>query len=114
MSRVLRASDVVVSTSSTEGMPGSLIEAALSGVPVVATDVGFVSDVVGPGGVLVHPEARPGDVASAVRGLTTRPISDNSAASMPTCHSWNAVVPTWMDVVAAVARDGSVGPRYRW
>ncbi len=113
--RVLHASDVVVSTSSTEGMPGSLIEAALSGVPVVATDVGFVSDVVGPGGVLVDPDARPRDVATAVRTAL-----DDAAhlGQLGRQHavarlSWNAVVPTWLDVLAAVSRGHPVAPRYR-
>ncbi len=35
---VLHAADVLLNTSSTEGMPGSLIEAAMCGVPIVATD----------------------------------------------------------------------------
>ena len=41
-----RAADVALLTSETEGLPGALVEAALCGLPVVATDVGFVSDVV--------------------------------------------------------------------
>lgn len=40
------AADVVLLTSDNEGMPVSLIEAALLGVPVVATDVGSVAEVV--------------------------------------------------------------------
>jgi glycosyltransferase involved in cell wall biosynthesis len=44
--RVYAASDLVVLTSDNEGMPVSLIEAALSGVPAVATDVGSVREVV--------------------------------------------------------------------
>jgi glycosyltransferase involved in cell wall biosynthesis len=43
---VYAASDLVVLTSDNEGMPVSLIEAALSGVPAVATDVGSVREVV--------------------------------------------------------------------
>lgn len=43
---VYAAADVVVLTSDNEGMPVSLIEAALSGVPAVATDVGSVREVV--------------------------------------------------------------------
>jgi len=40
------AVDVCLSTSINEGMPISLIEAQMSGVPVVATDVGSTSEVV--------------------------------------------------------------------
>jgi glycosyltransferase involved in cell wall biosynthesis len=43
---VLAASDAVLLTSDNEGTPLSLIQAALSGLPVVASDVGSVSDVV--------------------------------------------------------------------
>ncbi len=43
---VYAAADLVVLTSDNEGMPVSLIEAALAGLPAVATDVGSVAEVV--------------------------------------------------------------------
>jgi glycosyltransferase involved in cell wall biosynthesis len=43
---LLRAADVVVSTSHTEGLPLAILEAFAYGVPVVATDVGGVSELV--------------------------------------------------------------------
>lgn len=43
---VLAASDLILLTSDNEGTPVSLIQAALAGVPAVATDVGSVRDVV--------------------------------------------------------------------
>ena len=43
---VYAAADLVLLTSDNEGMPVSLIEAALAGVPAVATDVGSVPEVV--------------------------------------------------------------------
>ena len=43
---VLAALDIVVLCSDNEGIPLSLIEASASGVPIVATKVGSVSDVV--------------------------------------------------------------------
>ena len=45
-SDVLGAADIVLSTSDNEGMPVALIEAQMLGLPVVATDVGSVSEVV--------------------------------------------------------------------
>jgi glycosyltransferase involved in cell wall biosynthesis len=55
---VYAAADLVVLTSDNEGMPVSLIEAALCGVPAVATDVGSVSEVVldGRSGWLTPPD----------------------------------------------------------
>jgi glycosyltransferase involved in cell wall biosynthesis len=43
---VFSASEIILSTSENEGMPVALIEAQLAGKPVVATDVGYVSEVV--------------------------------------------------------------------
>jgi glycosyltransferase involved in cell wall biosynthesis len=58
--RIIAASDLLLSTSRTEGAPGVLVEAGLAGVPVVAFDVGEVSSVVrrNETGLLV----RPGDL----------------------------------------------------
>ena len=73
---VLAACDVIVLASRTEGMPGVLIEAGLSGVPAVATDVGAVAAIVADGetGVLVPA----GDVAALTTGLR-RVLSDSAA-----------------------------------
>ena len=43
---LLGASEIILSTSENEGMPIALIEAQLAGKPVVATDVGGVSEVI--------------------------------------------------------------------
>jgi glycosyltransferase involved in cell wall biosynthesis len=43
---VYAAIDVLVLTSENEAVPTVLIEAALAGVPIVATDVGSVSEIV--------------------------------------------------------------------
>ncbi|MBI03132.1 MAG: glycosyltransferase family 1 protein [Acidimicrobiaceae bacterium] len=53
------ASDCVVLTSDSEGMPVTLIEAAMAGVPAVTTDVGSAGEVVldGVTGLVVAPEA---------------------------------------------------------
>ena len=44
--RVLSAADIVCLTSDNEGMPLSLIQAGMAGLPVVTTNVGSVSEVV--------------------------------------------------------------------
>jgi glycosyltransferase involved in cell wall biosynthesis len=77
---VLAASDVLVLPSRTEGMPGVLIEAGLSGVPVVASTVGGVPEVVADGetGVLVPP----GD-ADALAAALRRVLDDGGAVDGP-------------------------------
>ena len=63
------ASDIILSTSENEGMPVALIEAQLAGKPVVATDVGSVSEVIlnHETGIVTNKNA--GSIASAVESL---------------------------------------------
>lgn len=80
---VLAGADVVLSTSRTEGLPAVLIEAAMAGRPVVATDVGGVRSIVVDGvtGVLAHRE--PSSVAAALQralALDLRPEAAREAA----------------------------------
>ncbi len=71
---VLPAFDVFALPSRYEGLPTAVVEAMVCGVPVVATAVNAVSDVVVPGetGLLVPPR-RPDLMADAVRYLIDRP-----------------------------------------
>jgi glycosyltransferase involved in cell wall biosynthesis len=73
---VYAAADAVILASRTEGMPGVLIEAGLSGRPAVAFDVGAIAEVVADGetGVVVPP----GDVSALAAGA--RHVLANSAA----------------------------------
>lgn len=101
-STVLTAADLLVLPSLTEGMPGVVIEAALTGIPAVASDVGFVADAVieGDTGFLVAP----GDVCAF-----TRAISDSlqardrlGAAARRVCEQrfgMRSVGPMWGDVL---------------
>ena len=43
---ILLIADIFLSTSENEGIPIAMIEAQLAGIPIVATDVGSVSEVV--------------------------------------------------------------------
>jgi glycosyltransferase involved in cell wall biosynthesis len=63
------AADIILSTSENEGMPVALIEAQLAGKPVVATDVGSVSEVIlnHETGIVTNKNA--GSIASAVDSL---------------------------------------------
>ena len=62
-------SDIILSTSENEGMPVALIEAQMAGKPVVATDVGAVSEVIlnHETGIVTNKNA--GSIASAVESL---------------------------------------------
>jgi glycosyltransferase involved in cell wall biosynthesis len=63
---VYAASDLTVLTSDNEGMPVSLIEAAMCGLPAVATRVGSVSEVVLDGATGLITSVDVDDLASSV------------------------------------------------
>jgi glycosyltransferase involved in cell wall biosynthesis len=71
---LLPAFDVFALPSRYEGLPTAVVEAMVCGVPVVATAVNAVADVVVPGetGLLVPPQ-RPDLMAGALRYLLDRP-----------------------------------------
>ncbi|MDQ1494939.1 MAG: hypothetical protein QOG69_1422 [Actinomycetota bacterium] len=72
---LLPAFDVFAMSSRYEGLPCAVVEAMAAGVPVVATAVNAVSDVVLPGetGLLVPPQ-RPGALASAIDLILDDPV----------------------------------------
>lgn len=70
---VLAAADLLALSSDSEGVPGVLIEAGLSGLPVVATDVGWVRDIVRDGETgLVVPPGSADALADAIREALAR------------------------------------------
>ena len=77
---LLRALDIFVLPSLTEGFPLSLLEAMAEGLPVVATRVGGVPEIVyhGVTGLLVPP-GNPGALAGAIQELL---VNHNLSAAM--------------------------------
>lgn len=104
---VLAAADVLALSSDSEGVPGILIEAGLSGLPVVATDVGWVSDVVRPdvSGLLVPP-GEPDQLGAALRkALDERDRLGRGGREICLADFDMAVVAEkWHRLLAAVAR----------
>ena len=75
--RLLRAFDVLVISSRTEGTPMTLLEAMAARVPVVTTAVGGIPEVVTPAEAVLVPSESPGALADAIRFVH----DDRSAAS---------------------------------
>jgi len=104
---VLAAADAVVLPSRTEGLPGVLIEAGLTALPVVATAVGGVAEVVvdGETGVLVPP----GDVDALAAGLRRVLGTEGLAlgrAGRKRClaeFEMGVIGARWADILAEVA-----------
>jgi glycosyltransferase involved in cell wall biosynthesis len=74
VAQLLPAMDVFAMASRYEGLPCAVVEAMRCGLPVVATAVNSVPDLVVPGesGVLV-PTGRPATLAAAIDGLLDDP-----------------------------------------
>jgi glycosyltransferase involved in cell wall biosynthesis len=68
VARLVRGCDLVVSSSTTEGLPNALLEGMASGLPAVVTDVGDCREVVGDTGRVVRP-ADPQALADAIVAL---------------------------------------------
>ncbi len=110
---VLHAADAMVLASTTEGLPGALIEAAMCRVPAVAVDVGWIGDVVRDGetGFLV-PDGGPALPALlAERILEVVPRSDELGAAARRLSlsrfSSEVVVPLWAEVLNDVVLEAA-------
>lgn len=77
---LMRAFDVFVLCSRWEGTPIALLEAMAAGVPVVATDVGGVPDVVSASEALVIPPEDVRALADAIRSVIADPVAAASRA----------------------------------
>ena len=67
--RLLSAFDAFVLSSRTEGTPIALFEAMYAGVPIVATEVGGVPDVISPAQGLLVPSENPSRIAQALHEI---------------------------------------------
>lgn len=98
----LRLIDLLVLPSEAEGFGLVLIEAMAAGIPVVATDVPGIRDVVrhGETGLLVPPR-RPAALAEAIRTVIgdsalRRRLRQAAAAEVRARYTWDVVLPQYM------------------
>lgn len=103
---LLAAADVLLVTSRTEGIPGVVLEAGLTGLPVVSVDVGGVGEVVDDGRTgRVVAGRDPGDLADAVgEAVRSRPTwGARAAAEVRAQADLGAVADSWATLLADVA-----------
>jgi glycosyltransferase involved in cell wall biosynthesis len=81
------AVDCAISTSNNEGMPVALIEAQLAGIPVIATNVGSISEVILDNETGIVVEKTPDALVNAVKRLAGDPSLRNSMGQAAKIHA---------------------------
>lgn len=112
-SRLFPAFDVFALSSRTEGTPVVLLEAMDAGVPVVATRVGGVPDVVGREEALLIPPEDPAALRRVLRRVHERPgaAKERAANARRRLHT-DFAMESWLDRYESIYR-GVLAPRSR-
>ena len=107
--RLLRAFDLLVLSSRTEGTPMIVLEALAAGVPVVATAVGGVPDLLREDGVLV-PVDDPGALGRAIRDTLQHLDAARLRARHVAERDGSIRYREWLHSYAAVYREAAGSP----
>ena len=102
--KYFRAFDAWCLSSHTEGTPISLLEAMAAEIPVIATRVGGVPDVVGEGEALLVPPSDPRALASAMNEATALDQSPRVAAARRRLESEFGLEP-WLEAYEMLYRE---------
>jgi glycosyltransferase involved in cell wall biosynthesis len=105
-SRLLPAFDLLVISSRTEGTPITLFEAMHANVPVVATRVGGVPDVVSQAEAILIPPEDSAALSSAIRNVVNAPAGARSRAARARNRLETAFAPTpWLESYDRIYRN---------
>jgi glycosyltransferase involved in cell wall biosynthesis len=115
MPELYNAADVYLNSSNIDNMPGSIIEAFASGLPVVTTDAGGIPYIVNDG---VTGMMTACDDYRAVASGALRLLGDQSLASAMTSrarqecnrYSWDSVRSEWLTLYGDVFRRRRLAP----
>jgi glycosyltransferase involved in cell wall biosynthesis len=101
---------IIDSRGDTEGLGVVLLEAMSYRIPVIASDVGGIRDIVHPGrtGILVPPNDVP-SLAAAIQLIVqdrvrAAELADAGYVHMRDDFSWDAISTRWENVYSSVAR----------
>jgi glycosyltransferase involved in cell wall biosynthesis len=100
---LLRAFDAFVLSSRTEGTPIALLEAMAAEVPIVATRVGGVPDVIGDNEGILVPSEDPAAIAQALESIGKNPEAArrrSRGARDRLDHSFGTI--PWLDAIEIV------------
>jgi glycosyltransferase involved in cell wall biosynthesis len=117
ISRFYAEADIYLQTPDIDNMPGSVLEAFASGLPVVSTAAGGVPAILTDEvhGLLVPPGDHAAAARAVLRLVDEAGLADRlSQAASATCrdYTWRAVRDRWLAVYRSVlAQDGARAPR---
>ena len=107
-SRLLPAFDLLVISSRTEGTPITLFEAMHANVPVVATLVGGVPDVVSHAEAILIPPGDSGALSCAIRNVVNAPAEARIRATRARNRLETDFAPTpWLESYDRIYRDAT-------
>lgn len=116
---VLDASDVLIHPSSADAFPGALLEAMAARLPVVASAVGGIPEIVVPGetGLLIPAPPRAADLTRALEGLLGDPAArERMGAAGRERFEREFTLDAWFDRLLPVYREALMvgGDRSDW
>lgn len=84
-----QAVDLFINTSSSEGIPVTMMEAQSFGIPVIGPDVGGVPEIVSPAcGRLFPPQASPREIADHISELLSLPANEYQTLRAHALQNW--------------------------
>lgn len=100
---LMTAFDVFVMSSRTEGTPIALFEAMHAAIPIVATGVGGVPDVISPSHAIVVPSEQPQTIARALEDVRNNPSTAARRSALARERLLQSFgVERWLDAIDAV------------
>jgi glycosyltransferase involved in cell wall biosynthesis len=110
---ILRAGDIFTLPSLQEGMPNALLEAMACGLPVVATRIGGVTDVIKDGkeGILVPP-SHPAGIQAALRKILSNAVlresfGSNAVRTILDRYGLESRLESYKSLYMTISREGS-------
>jgi glycosyltransferase involved in cell wall biosynthesis len=101
-----------INTSSSEGIPVSIMEAQSYGIPALAPEVGGIPEIVNASnGALFPVEASPSEIASAITQILTLPekeyltLRNNAFETWKSCFNADLNFPTFVDQILALQQN---------
>jgi glycosyltransferase involved in cell wall biosynthesis len=112
--QLLAASDIFVSSSHWEGLPVAILEAMMTGLPIVATAVGDIPKVVTPEAGMIVPPHRPDCLAEALSELASAPEKRRAMGQAARARALQEFsLDTWMKRHIAVYEEALHRPGMR-